>query len=244
MSLRDYISKLKPHRRRGGPQHCCDALCDQAIQGYQEEHLSLVQLSRKLGIGIGTIRLRLRAHITLRPQGGPRGMWKDHALALWNEKHTLQRIGETIGVSRERIRQVLQASGINTSGRRRCGHRCNDACAVALTAIPPISVTRLARQANITWGRLHRAVQIHSIPTGRDGHVCTERCNTIRDLLATGTSIRQTARTIGIAESAISQRYATYHPDWNWERKRTLPATALMVNTFHGSARKPRKEKA
>lgn len=105
---------------------------------------------------------------------------------------------------------------------------------MVLAATPPISITRLARETKISWGKIQHAVRVHHIPTAY-GHICTERCERIRELLAAGTSIRQIAQIVGTAEAFISQRCATYHPMWNWERKRKLPATALRVSEhiFH-----------
>ena len=225
--------------RRVTTQHQCDDICDPAIRLYQEG-FSLVAISARLDLSTTPIHKRLQTHgIKLRSRGRPRGIfspWKDQAIQLWNEGRTLQTIGTVIGVTRERVRQVLQRGGIDTKSRR--GHRCNNACAVSLAATPPVSVTRLARQAGLSWGRMQRAVQIHNIPTTRGHHVCTDRCARARELLATGMSIRQVGRLIGFKDIYLSQRYATYHPDWNWSRKQILPADGLTVSdhVFHNKA--------
>lgn len=212
--------------------HRCDALCESIIRLYQEEQLSLVATGARFGLSGAAVWFRLKKHdITLRRGGGARAIrspWKDRALQLWNAGQTLQAIGGMIGVSRERIRQVLQQTGIVTKSRR--GHRCTDVCAIALAATPPVSVTGLARKHGISWGRMQRAVSIHGILTSHCHHVCTERCDSIRELLATNMPFRQIAQRLGYSVSTISQRYFTYHPEWNWSRKRQhRPVEGLRV---------------
>lgn len=154
--------------------HRCDALCIPAIRLY-EQGLSLVETGSRLSVSAMLVYGRLRRHgIACRPRGrGRKGLatpWSDHAVMLRNDGRTLQEIGTVVGVTSERVRQVLRQIGIPTQKR----HRCNDACTVVFAATPPVSVTQLARQAQISWARIQRAVQIHHIPTSRCHHVCTD----------------------------------------------------------------------
>ena len=154
-------------------------------------------------------------------------MWAQDAIRLHAEGRTTVEIGARVGVSRERVRQVLKKHGISTRRRGGQEHRCRDACALVLAASPPVSIIALSRASGLTWTRINWAVRRHKIPTTYGRHVCDDRCETLRAALATGLAISQAARRAGFHPEHIVQRFPVYHPDWNWSRLRRTGATTI-----------------
>lgn len=222
-------------------KHVCTD-CNAIINRYQSG-LSSYTVAAEIGTSCWRVFKILRLHgVPIRRTGGPRKFpaWAEEARRRWNLGQTMRMIGDAVGVTAERVRQVLVRLGVDTQSHppRSRRHKCGSACQVVLAALPPVSPTRLARESGVHFSRIARAIKVHKILTTHGRHVCNERCARMRTALETGLSVRRAALQAGFrATGTVYQRFPVYHPEWNWHSLRRLPAQALVLGEPYGAKR-------
>lgn len=221
--------------------HRCDSDCAVIQRLYVEERLSLVDVGSRMGLSGGGVRHRLVVHNIPRRKPGvlPGPKWVDEACTMWKSERSLHDIGVVVGVTRERVRQVLRQRGISTARQHR--HCCTQACQVVLAVLPPIALPKLSREVGITLGRLRWAAQCHAVTTAdrttmeKLRHVCGPYCKIVPKALAAGLSLRRAWAKVGIRQAGgCTQRYKVYHPDWPWPR----PEWWLRPNVYSTNVNK------
>lgn len=202
--------------------------CHAAINRYKTG-MRVAEIARAIDRGEEQIRRILRIHDILLTPRTDRAPWADDAIAArLNDHLTLEQIGRRVGKTRERVRQVLTQRGIDTKATGR-GHHCNRACAVLLAATPPVLLSALGRLHGIPYNVMLYARRYHPIETTRARHVCDARCEIARSVLAEGGTFAAVYRATGFHPGPFQQRFAVYHPDWNWSRLRQRTSAEAVV---------------
>ena len=221
--------------KRSQRPHVCDDECRAATARYIAGRPLVDSAGPRSAIWLTT---RLHYHdIPVRPRRLTSKIQTSDAVARYQAGETLEQIGRSIGVTRERVRQKLAGEGVL---RRRAGwkrnrpHTCRHACKIVLAAIEPLRISELAAQCagETTITRLYAAAKWHDRRlAGQPGHMCDARCDTARTLLAAKYSLKRAAAISGISNPSLTQRYPSYHPDWNWACKRPINRPRIQGDT-------------
>lgn len=220
-----FIKMEKSKKKKVGRKHHC-IMCPMAINLYREG-LSLLNVARKLSIlytkpvDAGHVRdILVRHHEPLRTREHRAPFrWREAAIEMREQGKTLQEIGDTFQVSRERVRQVL--APFVPMGRLPAStlHKCTNLCTAVLQEAPPLSLLPLARKLGTTVGRLVTVVRHHKIETvgvHDKKHVCTEKCDLIRQRLSEGVPYQRISLELGWTRNRSIAIFRLYHPEWPW----------------------------
>ena len=226
--------KAKPAKARKRGWHVC-RVCPDVIAAYEAGAGLAAAGAAGGGISAGRVR-EILVHHGVRVRGVYEATrsrvapWADEALRLHATGETMRAIGERIGVTRERVRQVLASRGV--TGAQPPRHRCGPACAAVLAASGVVVLVDAARQTGITPRRLKLAARHHGVQyggTNRQGyryafdgrsrgpqHVCTEKCERALAMLRAGVPRNVISRTLRLPPTALYGRWPAFHPDWPW----------------------------
>lgn len=198
----------------------CSTLCADALQLYRDG-LSFVQVSGQLHVKMITLYAHVRRYhpeIVRRRYEGPR-QWREALPALIADGLTASEIGERLGISRERVRQIAAAAGLPRFPRSRRHHTCTPACAAVLAAESrPLRIRPLALATGIPEGPLSRAARRHAIETSTQRgqpHRCDDRCARFPEALVEAGSIKAAERLMGVGKG-WSNHLRVHHPTWPW----------------------------
>jgi hypothetical protein len=210
--------------------HRCTPECVE-IMRLRRENQSIDAVAAALGISRGSVTYVMRVHglPRLPPKPGPgrpKGRrevpWAQDAILLHKQGLVLNEIGMQIGVTRERVRQVLKEHGLFSTGR---GHFCNEVCRALLAEVKSggaIHFMGFAQRTGLSLTRVTWAANHHHISGAGRGHVCTDRCEKMREGLAAGLNVRQAGIAAGWPKNSpyLYTHLKVRHPDWAWP---TLP---------------------
>lgn len=205
----------------------CSWLCQELARRYEAGE-SLAKLGM-LGLSMTTVAKFLRWHgVQIRPRGRVLGTirtdWHEEACRRFAAGETATEIGLALGLSRERVRQVLHLEGFPQTRQPRRPHQCTPACEVVRQAPEPVVINPLARASGIIPEELRRACRIHGLTTSvkRGGHRCDARCAALREGLDSGLSATRAAIQAGFSVGHVQINIKVYHPDWPWPTLKTL----------------------
>ena len=206
-----------------------------AIINRRGHGLVISEISRELGINERRVRDTLQRHGVDGAAGkrSPTTSGRvEEIKAMFAAGSTQQAIAQQIGVSRERIRQVLTQAGVDTRRAPHSRHQCDDLCAALLAETPPVDIAALGRRVGRVYSMVLRRAQVHAVEFRSLGnkHVCDHRCERIKAALASGSGMVTTFASVGMAPGTGVQRYRAYHPEFAWpisewwlRRKATTP---------------------
>lgn len=212
---------------RRGQRHTC-RYCSAVINRY-ESGLSVVETSAAVGISAHSVYMMLLRHgVALRhraEQGRYRRItWGDEAERRYRAGATLRKLSAAFGVSSERVRQVLRERGVTKSDRPH-PHRCDAICDAILAAAPPVNINETARRLGCGSETVVKRARHHGVPygarrkvymSGRRRHVCDDRCERFRALLAAGTPRTHIGALLGLKSTHTSVIFPANHPEWPW----------------------------
>ena len=197
--------------------HTC-IYCQMVIALYKKG-LSLCAVGAKVGVNQNFVRKILIYHGVERRSQGPRprpAQWFDDVMTRREEGATLQQIGDAVGVTREYVRQVLVARGIDVRATRR-RHTCSEVCDAVKAAPHPVVLRELSLRFPLA--RLGRALRHHPAPVQRGTqHVCGAGCATVLRAITEGCSMSAASREAGRPPNYCN-RLRSYHPGWPWPRR-------------------------
>ena len=204
--------------RRGRPH---DHRFCVAVLTRRDHGLVVSEISRALGLSDTRVRSILKRHDAATALGKrqPTTVGRvDEIKVMFSEGATQTAIAARIGVSRERIRQVLTEGGVET---RRPRHKCDDLCAAIMTeaaAARPVDVAVLARRFRRPYSSALRRAQVHGVTFRSRGnhHICDARCERVRSALEGGGGITAAFVGAGLHPASGGQRYRSYHPEFKW----------------------------
>ena len=131
---------------------------------------------------------------------------RDAAIAMWAEGHTLQEVGNAFGVTRERIRQIVESSGAKRSfsiSSRKRQLRFDEATKMLLNGS---SVREIESRLGVSRNKLRGLRSILGMPVGR-GAIQEHRkilWQSAIEAVAGGMSIRKAEDQYGIPRNRLS----------------------------------------
>lgn len=185
--------------------------------------MTLERIADAVGVCQASVSLALKLHgVPLKTTAHRKQQWGEGAEQRYIAGETPAAIARSLGLSRERVRQVLVKRGVPT-----LTHRCDEVCA-ALLAPDFRTRNEVARRLNVNPSTVKTRAEYHGVvtrmlgrpPGRRPRHYCDERCERVNANLEAGMSTGKAVLAAGFKDAGgRAANLKRYHPGWGWRVK-------------------------